>query len=345
MDNTKDITVLSLCTGYGGLDIGLAKALQKTLRIVAVEVEAFALANLVAKTEQGKMAIEAVWPDLRTFPAEKFRGCFDYLVAGYPCQGESVAGKRKGKDDPRWLWPHIERIVSAIRPVRVFLENVPGHLTLGFPTVYRSLRNMGYKVEAGLFSAAECGAPHIRRRLLILAYSGNGRCERPQEKIRTGRDTANSASQLANAECTEQGTGVIKETQTGIGRDRFAVGVESLADTDLFRTSPGGQDRRMGRVSQPIKKKDVPHSCRQGLQEPMCERQKPEHPGIISYWPAHPGQEQYCWEEPRTLEPGLGRAVNGTANRVDRLRLVGNGVVPCQAEKAFRILMEKFDAG
>ena len=121
MDNTEELTVLSLCSGYGGLDIGLARAVQNPLRIVAVEIEAFALANLVAKVEQGKMAIEAMYPDLRTFPAGQFRECFDILTAGYPCQPFSVAGKRKGTDDPRHLWPYIERIIKAVRPVWYFL--------------------------------------------------------------------------------------------------------------------------------------------------------------------------------------------------------------------------------
>ncbi len=172
MDNTKDITVLSLCAGYGGLELGLSKALEAFFRVVAVEVEAYALANLVSKAEEGKLAIEALWPDVKTFPAEKFRDCFDILTAGYPCQPFSVAGKRKGTDDPRHLWPHIARIVQAVRPVRCFFENVGGHLSIGFPEVYRSLRLMGYKVEAGLFTAAECNlSMEEGTRLFILAQA------------------------------------------------------------------------------------------------------------------------------------------------------------------------------
>ena len=76
MDNPKDITVLSLCSGYGGLELGLSRTLANPLRVVAVEIEAYALATLVAKAEAGKLAIEALWPDLKTFPAERFRGCW-----------------------------------------------------------------------------------------------------------------------------------------------------------------------------------------------------------------------------------------------------------------------------
>ena len=174
VDNPQDITVLSLCSGYGGLELGLSRALANPLRVVAVEIEAYALANLVAKAEEGSLAIEALWPDLRTFPAERFRGCFDFILAGYPCQGFSLAGKRLGADDPRHLWPAIAGIVAAVEPVWCFFENVPGHLSLGFPDVYCSLREMGYSVEAGLFTAAECGGTFEGLRLFILAKTNSG---------------------------------------------------------------------------------------------------------------------------------------------------------------------------
>lgn len=177
MDNTKYINVLSLCTGYGGLELGLHRAMGRPLRVVAVEIEAFAEANLVAKAEEGKLAIEAVYPDLKTFPAERFSGCFDFILAGYPCQPFSVAGKRKGKEDPRHLWPYISDIISAVKPTYGFFENVAGHLTSGFPEVYRSLRNMGYSVEAGLFTAIECGLDIESKRLFILASSMRDGCE------------------------------------------------------------------------------------------------------------------------------------------------------------------------
>jgi len=310
VDNTKTINILSLCTGYGGLEIGLSRALEGIFRVVAVEIEAYALANLAAKTQEGKLAIEAMWPDLKTFPRARFRGCFDFILAGYPCQPFSVAGKRQGTDDPRHLWPYVRKCVAAVRPVWVFLENVPGHLTMGYSEVYRDLRALDYKVEPGLFTAAECGAPHKRQRLFILAKSESQRCGKKRKySFRHSIGLAGTSGKFPDTEC-------------------------------------------------------------QGLQKPGVEISNEQ----TQRFPSRPGQPQYEWEEPRVVanatklsikgcanrsnsktgyktqigtqkgqaQSSVGGAVNGIVNRVDRLRLLGNGVVPQQAEKAFRELIKLF---
>jgi len=377
VDNPEEYTVLSLCTGYGGLDIGLAGALQRPLRVVAVEIEAFAAANLVAKAEAGKLAVEAVWPDVKTFPAEKFRGCFDIITAGYPCQPFSCAGKRQGDKDPRHLWPYIRRIADAVKPLYILLENVPGLCSTGgldnrpdigeylaaiveeeqessartrwylsqhrrrltnrliedegiqaFAAVYLDLHDLGYSVEAGLFTAAECGAPHRRERLFILAQSRH-----------------------------------IRQTE----RKEQPAGVEQ--SSELADTSPQ-------RLQKPTRRKfrSFPSQAEQTGRGESC--------GVYAKtkWPARPGQPQYEWEEPRVVadskrkrhrrgteethnnknernngdavgcevdgrscisdrkgqtQSRLGRAVDGPSSRVDRLRLLGNGVVPQCAAKAW----------
>ncbi|EPY03509.1 putative site-specific DNA methylase [Magnetospirillum fulvum MGU-K5] len=104
----------------------------------------------------------------------------DILTAGYPCQPFSTAGKRRGVEDPRHLWPHVARIVGEVRPGAVFLENVPNHLRLGFREVVDDLGNLGYRVAAGLFAAAEVGASHERLRLFVLAHRvGDGQPRPP----------------------------------------------------------------------------------------------------------------------------------------------------------------------
>ena len=179
VDNTKKLpTGLSFCTGYGGLDSGIEAVVGPVRNLAYVEIEAYAIANLVDKMETGSMVPAPVWTNVKTFPAHIFRDCVDILSAGYPCQPFSAAGKRKGKEDPRHLWPYIARAISIIRPRICFFENVEGHISLGLREVLADLVGLGYRVENergeptwGIFSAEECGAPHRRKRVFILAES------------------------------------------------------------------------------------------------------------------------------------------------------------------------------
>lgn len=161
MDNSKDApTVLSICSGYGGIEIGLERAIGQINVLAYVEIEAFAVANLVSKMEQGLMATAPIWTDIKTLPRTPFRGKVDILTGGYPCQPFSYAGKQKGTDDPRHLWPNIQRLVREIRPRLSFFENVEGHINLGLSTVISDLEEDGYRTTWGIFSAEEVGAPH-----------------------------------------------------------------------------------------------------------------------------------------------------------------------------------------
>jgi site-specific DNA-cytosine methylase len=169
---------ISLCTGYGGIDLGLSRVLGDRVRTVAYsEIEAFACANLVAKMEAGLLDPAPIWTDLKTFPWEKFRGLVDILSGGYPCQPFSAAGKRAGKNDPRHLWPWIADGIAILRPRFCFFENVEGHVTLGLRDVIEDLGRMGYRTTWGVFSAAEVGAPHQRKRVFVLAHDQRKRIE------------------------------------------------------------------------------------------------------------------------------------------------------------------------
>ncbi|NVL90745.1 MAG: DNA cytosine methyltransferase [Desulfobacterales bacterium] len=358
MDNPKEFRCLSLFTGYAGIELGLRRVIRNLRTVAYVEVEAFACANLVAKIETGFLDVAPVWTDIKTFDGRPFRKRVHIITAGYPCQGESCASKRKGKADPRWLWPHIERIIETVEPLWFFGENVSGHLSLGFPTVYRSLRNMGYKVEARLVRADEpdIGAPHKRERLFILAksraYGRGGWTDGTSQRLRRSLQTQRP-SDLADTEHPEQGQGTIKETPTGIGRDR-------LTECSLAESEQKGLQGAIQNIEA------------QGWED---------EGGFIAgcRWPARPGQPQYEWEEPRVvmsktdckflkgyvekyktaltrkqakdlayaldcygIEPLMGKSTYGITKRTDQLRLLGNGVVPQQAEKAFRELIGLF---
>jgi len=196
VDTSKTVTHLSLCTGYAGIDLGL-KIVVPSLRTVAYcEREGFACANLVAKIEAGYLDAAPIWTDLRTFGWEAFRGKVDILSGGYPCQPFSLSGKRRGKEDPRHLWPFIADGIAIVQPAIIFLENVDGHVSLGLREVLTDLVNLGYRVEGrgkeptwGLFTSEEIGAPHRRTRVFIVAYRNESGLEGLLRYVRKQRES------------------------------------------------------------------------------------------------------------------------------------------------------------
>ena len=183
VDTTQELKHLSLCTGYGGIDLGLTRALGALRSVAYVEIEAFAVSNLVAKIENGHLDAAPVFSNLKTFSFSSFRGSVDIVSGGFPCQPFSAAGRRAGDEDPRHLWPHIVRGIRELgRPPIVFFENVEGIISSklksdewsdpeGTPVllhVLRELERLGYEATAGVFSAREVGAPHQRKRVFIL---------------------------------------------------------------------------------------------------------------------------------------------------------------------------------
>ena len=273
MDTTEELKVLSLCTGYGGIERGIRLTGQKLRTITHVEIETYAIANLVSKMGSGEMDPCPIWTDVKTLPTEPFRGVVDLLTGGYPCQPFSNAGKRRGEDDPRHLWPHISRLISDIRPRRCFFENVEGHISMGLSTVISDLEDLGYAVSWGIFSAKEVGAPHQRKRVFILADTCSSRLQRIK---RNGDDNS---------------------------------------ETEGWQESDDGS-----------------------IAECYYDR-----------FPSGPGSDQNDWEEPRTIESRLGGTTDGPSHRIDRLRLLGNGVVPQTAALAWNTLSKylhvRTDAG
>ena len=323
VDSSKKLpTVLSLCTGYGGIERGLELAGFEHRVIAHVEIEAFAAANLVAKMEEGQMVPAPVWTDLKTLPVHCFRDRIDVLTGGYPCQPFSAAGKRRGADDPRHLWPHIKRHIDTIRPVRCFFENVEGHISLGLREVIGDLESLGYATTWGVFSAAEAGAPHQRKRVYIL---GDANCDRRKPDTRRGA--------LSNKEWNGEGEEQRRNHQPE-GVDRAGY----VADADNKRQSQSqGSEQNVGRwIKHGSETMADTHGSQQqrgrvsiGVQP---EYSKPDIGGDTR------GQQTAPVWLP---EPNVGRVADGGVFRVDRLRLLGNGVVPQTAAIAWVVLCDQ----
>lgn len=172
----------SLCSGIGGLDLAVERTLGATLAWCS-EIDPAACAvlerrfpgvpNLGDFTGRAMSLFSpASWADVEPV---------DVLCAGYPCQPFSQAGRREGTNDARHLWPHVAQAVASLRPGVVVLENVRGHLSLGFEVVLGDLARMGYDAAWGVVRASDAGAAHQRARLFVVAAhaSRGGRVARP----------------------------------------------------------------------------------------------------------------------------------------------------------------------
>jgi DNA (cytosine-5)-methyltransferase 1 len=156
------LTVGSLFSGIGGLDLGLERAGMDV--IWQSEIDPYAC-KVLAKH----------WPEVVNHGNIKEINWGsverpDVICGGYPCQPFSVAGHRKGTEDERHLWPWVLEAISKLRPRYAILENVRGHLTLGGVSVIGDLASIGYDAEWRVVSAASVGAPHRRDRIIIVGY-------------------------------------------------------------------------------------------------------------------------------------------------------------------------------
>jgi DNA (cytosine-5)-methyltransferase 1 len=323
---------LSLCAGAAGLDLGLHIALSGYRNVCFVEREAYAAAVLVARMEDASLGPAPVWDDVATFDGRRWRGCVDIVLAGYPCQPFSLAGRMRGTDDPRHVWPHIARIVRECTPPFVFLENVAHHLRLGFPEVAGDLVDLGYRIAAGLFTAAEVGAPHRRERLFALA-------------ARDGHDSFTDPARLL----AKAGIGQAFERRepkwtcgpvgdaVGRGRRRRTHASQRRSLQRAVAEGPSGAaDGILGNADSARSSLDPCERAHAGAQQPAAVRAGrrflfPPGPADVGAW------REFLRDEPH-LEPAIRRGADGLADRVDRLRLCGNAVVPLAAAHALRIL-------
>lgn len=165
---------LALFAGAGGGILGGKLLGWRT--VCAVEIDPYAASVLVARQNDGTFEPFPIWDDVRTFDGRPWRGIVDVVSGGFPCQDISAAGSGKGICGERsGLWSEFARIISEVRPQFAFVENSPMLTARGFGVVLGNLAEIGYDAEWSCLSAAQCGAPHKRDRIWILAYSNSER--------------------------------------------------------------------------------------------------------------------------------------------------------------------------
>ena len=163
------MTHLSLFSGIGGLDL-------------AAELAGFVTVGQCEWADYQTKVLEKHWPDvprwrdIRTLTGDSFYErtglrTVDVISGGFPCQPFSTAGKRKGKDDDRFLWPEMLRVIREIRPTWVIGENVPGIVSLALDEVLSDLEGEGFETQPFVVPACGVDAPHKRERVCILAHA------------------------------------------------------------------------------------------------------------------------------------------------------------------------------
>ena len=173
-------TELSLFTGYAGFTLGLRLAGINARTVCYVEQDPYCVSVLKARIGEGYLCDAPIWDDVTTFDGKPWRGLVDVITAGFPCQPFSVAGKRKGADDSRNMWPETIRVIREVRPRYALCENVPGLISGDhgyFGRILNDLSQSGYDARWRIVSAADVGAPHLRKRLWILASMVNANKE------------------------------------------------------------------------------------------------------------------------------------------------------------------------
>ena len=175
---------LALFAGAGGGILGGKLLGWKT--VCAVELDAYAASVLVARQNDGCLAPFPIWDDVKTFDGRPWRGRVDVVSGGFPCQdiscsnpgGKGIDGEKSG------LWSEMYRIVRGVLPRYVFIENSPNLVNRGLERVLSDLAEVGYDAEWGVLGADDLGAPHVRKRIWILANAHGAQRERIRKPLR-----------------------------------------------------------------------------------------------------------------------------------------------------------------
>ena len=309
------LKVLDLFSGIGGFSLGLERAGMETVAFCEIDKKA-------------RLVLNKHWPDVPVFDDVSTltretldaRGIsVDVICGGFPCQDISLAGKGAGLEGDRsGLWFQFHRLIKEIRPRYAIIENVSALRSRGLDQVLRSLAEIGYDAEWHCIPASAVGAPHRRDRIWIVAYP-NQQHGRGKQSIQIG----------ASGEAWDQSCG----------------GRQDVADPNDIRfqfsgaNSRNNSERRFVRTSH----------CNDGTPaNNITDVADTMQPGLQGQWQISSriseelkNSSYSCWWE---VEPSVGRVANGVPKRVDRLKQLGNAVVPQIPELIGRAIMEHENA-
>jgi len=322
---------LDLFSGIGGFSLGLERVGFKTVGFC--EVDPYCRL-LLQKHWKGV----TIHNDIKKLEAKDIKEPIDILTGGFPCQPYSVAGKQKGTDDNRYLWPDMFRVIKEVKPTFVIAENVRGIINIQdgmvFETVCSDLESEGFEIQTFIIPAAGVGAPHKRERVWIVGYSKhNGslttKIERRNNKI--------------NDRAEEGKNTTLEPERTSRSRDNEIM-------ENSRRTLRQGASIREKNEDE-IRKEDANKFKRSSSSSESHVANTESEQSISEYYREQPGEaseqkqiksrrsdSRTLWETDWLIEPNVGRVAHGIPGRAHRLRGLGNAIVPKIAEEIGRAI-------
>jgi DNA (cytosine-5)-methyltransferase 1 len=326
--------VLDLFSGIGGFSLGLERAGMTT--------EAFCEIDPYCRA-----VLKKWWPDVPCFEdihglsADRLArlGRIDLVCGGFPCQPFSHAGKQRAKADARHLWPEMRRVTALARPAWFIGENVTGIITLALDDVLSDLESIGYAARPFVIPAVAVDAKHRRDRVWIIARNtdGEGQSARASdagevEELRGDSAADPNGGELRNESGRRGGSGgedPAEPRDDGAQRpaaDAHGAGLEGRLSAILQERGPerpSGSRRASAADAARGRWREGPqNSGRRGQGDGADQR---------------PRSAGRCWWLP---EPDVGRVAHGIPSRVDRLRCLGNAVVPQIVEEIGRAILQ-----
>lgn len=300
-----ELTHFSLCSGIGGLDLAAERAGFRT--VAQCEIDEYA-SKVLAKNFKGVPNLH----DIRTVTNERIAEFgiaakeITVVSAGFPCQPYSLAGKGRGDSDSRDLWGEVARVLGEIKPRWFVGENTPGLFARQnqryFRRVLDDLTALGYSVGWGIWGACDVGAPHRRERVFLLGRNSDNVYD---EKERTIQGWADAESRGTWGNFSDDNR--MRELQSERSIENIGHGVGDLC-------------------------KNVPDTHGDATRGLPC--------GAKTTQPVFGIGRGYAGAEWWQVEPSVGRVANGVPARVDRLRCLGNAVVPAQAYPIFKAIAD-----
>jgi DNA (cytosine-5)-methyltransferase 1 len=295
------LTVGSLFSGIGGLELGLERAGMRT--VWQCERDAFC-----------RRVLARHWPAVHCYSdvaaIDATAPHVDLICGGFPCQPFSIAGDQRGKNDDRYLWPEFRRIIEAVRPSWVVAENVPGIVRVALRDVLADLAGLGFDAEWETIPASAFGAPHRRDRVFIVAWS-----------------TVDSAS--------EPGVGwlsraIVQSMAPGVGGTSAAAGDAADADGEYPRPAPAEQTM----VDQHHGGKPAA-SCDDADADPLRRLEQARRIAIERGWAERVG---WVVDPVAGVDAGVSPRLDRPRHTTKRRRALGNAVVVQVAEAIGRAI-------